>query len=151
MNDQNKLKLILPKNYVDPKKTKKRLVSSPISFMKAVESPDKQPKSLQQNFVPASTQLQTNNQVVNTSTNNQNMIQQPTGVDHQNLELLDASLDLDAIFGADLLQQPDSELDKMYQECSNSSNIPINVLSACINFYINNFINNPSGFFENCL
>jgi hypothetical protein len=149
MNFSTKPKQILPK--MDPKKIKKRIASSPISFMNAVKSPEKQPQQTIQNNVLSSqlqqnnilsTQSQQNNQFLNQPTNNQN--------ENQNLELLSSSLDLDTIFG-DLPQQTDSELDKLYQECSITSNIPINVLSACINFHINNFINNPSGFFENCL
>ncbi len=127
-------KLILPKPIQDSKKIKKRINSSPISFMGAITPP----------------QIATNVQptAINTQTFTVQNLSQPS------LELLNSSLDFDiGIFGDmnSTNQVNDPELEKLYNECSTNSGIPANVISSCINHHLNTFLNNPSNFFTNCL
>ena len=78
---------------------------------------------------------------------------QPTSLSNNqlNLELLDSSVDLDAIFSDLPNVLIDSEIEKLYNDCSIASSIPVSVLSSCINHHISSFLLNPSVFFSNCL
>jgi hypothetical protein len=156
MSEFNKPKTILPKlgHSNEQKKPKKRLSSSPISFMNAISPPVLNEKPHQNQYVQQSTishqaPKQSNSNIVTQSTN----CVQPTSTSNnqQNLEVFDGSVDLDALFSDIPNLLIDSELEKLYNDCSIASSIPVNVLSSCINYHISSFLMNPSDFYSNCL